>query len=88
METAVAHGYLMARVDGYAAKRARQRGHVERPAEDWASALAALSGKVGRAGGRESAPSDSPVVGLTSETFRAEVAAMRAAEYDHARKPH
>jgi len=86
MESAVAHGYLMATVKDYAAKRARQRGDRPQSApQDWASALRALSGQVKGAAGTMPAPADSPVNGVTPESFRAEVAAMRAAEYERAK---
>ena len=83
MEYAVAHGYLMATVKGHADKRARhwqKPGDAPRPSQDWARALAAKSGVRG-AGSGVIASTDSPVSGTTVETFRAEVAAMRAAEY-------
>lgn len=86
MEIAVAHGYASVRVKGFAEKLARQRRPAQRrESEDWVAGLMALSGQVKRAGGIETAPSDSPLAGVTPESFRAEVAAMRAAEYERAR---
>lgn len=78
MELAVAVGYRMATEPGYAAKvRAARHGPTARPDNDWASQLAALSGQ---AITRSPAPPDSPVNGMTPESFRAEVEAMRQAE--------
>jgi hypothetical protein len=79
MSYAVAVGYQMATVPGYAAKRAAARGDKPRlrSDEDWASKLAALSGQTIQ---RIPAPADSPVNGVTPESFRVEVEAMRQAE--------
>lgn len=84
METAVAHGYASVRVKGHAEQRARERRALrpaaQQPSQDWVAALTGLSG------GPTPAPADSPVKGLTSESFREQVAAMRAAEYEAAKK--
>jgi hypothetical protein len=83
MELAVAVGYRMATEPGYAAKVRASRGgdprgrSGDRSVEDWASKLAALSGQTIQ---RTPAPADSPVNGVTPESFRAEVEAMRQAE--------
>jgi hypothetical protein len=79
MELAVAVGYRMATEPGYAAKVRASRGGAARPRsdEDWASKLAALSGQTIQ---RVPAPADSPVNGVTPESFRAEVEALRQAE--------
>lgn len=64
--------------------QASDRQAVKVPGGDWAGELARMAGQ--RApGAPKLPPSDSPLHGMTADSLRSEIAAMRAAEMERSR---